>query len=240
MQTIIFHKFMRKASPQRGGALIYILIAIALLAALTTTFMGSGGQQSRTQNSFKLASELNSQARVIRSGIQDCILRFPQGDNAIVETGYIAPYPINPDSADAGYAAGLTALSVATPTTKEASELRCPGASYAQIFSGAGQFSSFLPTAPSLMEDWTYFNGGAGTGNEVTALGQDFDGVYFQIRSDKSDPFIGESMQKIDDSMAACEVNYTVGDDTNGCEDGFQCLRFWIIRNDGTDVDCDS
>ena len=96
---------MNKASSQKGGALLYILIAIALLAALTTTFIQPSGQSSRTQNTFKLATQLNSQARVIRSAIQDCILRYPEGDNAIAEANYIDPYPLNPASADPAYAA---------------------------------------------------------------------------------------------------------------------------------------
>ena len=81
MNIFTFQK-LNGVSSEKGGALIYILIAIALLAALTTTFIQPGGQSSRTQNAFKLASELTSQSRVIRSGIQDCILRYPQGDDA--------------------------------------------------------------------------------------------------------------------------------------------------------------
>ncbi len=208
------------ASSEKGGALIYILIAIALLAALTTTFIQPGGQSSRTQNAFKLSSELNSQSRVIRSGIQDCILRYPGGDDAITETGYIDPYPLNPDSTDTQYSAHVT-------TNKNVSNVRCPGAAYEMIFGGSGAFTTFLPPAPSLMEDWQYFNGSA------TLYGMAFNGVFYEIKSDKSDPFIAESMQKIDGLLSSCEVDYTVGDGSNGCENGHQCLRFWIIRKSG-------
>lgn len=219
----IFQKFI-KASSQKGGALIYILIAIALLAALTATFVQPGGQSSSTQNTFKLASELNSQSRVIRSGVQDCILRYTVGDNAITETGYIDPYPLNPDSADVVYGAFDV-------TNKKVSELRCPGASYANIFGGSGLFGGFLPPAPNLMDDWTYFNGDANGGSQI--FGMDFDGVFYQTQSNKSDPYIAESMLKIDGLLSACEVDYTVGDGTNGCANGYQCLRFWIIRKSG-------
>ncbi len=226
MKQSIFHKHI-KASPQKGGALIYILIAIALLAALTTTFIQPGGQSSSTQNSFKLATVMNSQARVIRSGIQDCVLRFPQGNNAITETGYIDPYPLNPDSTDTTYAAFDVA-------NKNVSELRCPGSNYDQIFSGSGAFSSYLPTPPELMEPWTYFNGNiAATGMAAPNYGMAFNGVYFQIQSDKIDPFIAEAMIKVDSLMSSCEVDYTVGTGSNGCENNHQCLRFWIIRRGG-------
>lgn len=223
MKSITFHNLV-KAPSQRGGALIYILIAIALLAALTGTFMQSGGQSSRTQNAFKLASELTSQSRVIRSGIQDCILRYPEGDTAIAETGYVDPYPLNPDSSDPAYAAYDV-------TNKKVSEVRCPGAAYEKIFGGSGLFTSYLPPAPTLLDDWTYFNGNATGGSQI--FGMDFNGVFYQIQSDKSDPFIAESMTKVDGLMSSCEVDYTIGDDTNGCEDGYQCLRFWIIRTSG-------
>jgi len=218
---------------QKGGALIYILIAIALLGALTTTFMGSGGQQARTQNTFKFATEINSQARVIRSAIQDCILRFPQGDSAdISETGYVTPYPLNPTSSE---------FSSPSVTGDLVSLLQCPGTGaqnnsnvddHDPLFSGGGQFSTFLPTTPDLMEDWIYFNGHATGGSQIFSM--DFQGVFFEIRSDKSDPFIGESMQKIDESMAACEVDHQVGNGTNGCENNHQCLRYWIIRTGST------
>lgn len=223
MITFTFHKFI-KASSQKGGALIYILIAVALLAALTSTFLDGGGQSSRTQNAFKTATILNSQARLVRSAIQDCVLRYPEGDSAIAETGYIDPYPLNPDSSDPAYAAFDVA-------NRNVSELRCPASSYDQLFSGTGEFSSYLPPPPNLMEPWTYFNGNA-TG--VTQIyDEDFEGVFFEIKSDKSDPFIEESFQKVDELMSSCEVDHQVGTGTNGCESGHQCLRFWVIRRSG-------
>jgi len=217
-----------KASSQKGGALLYILIAIGLLAALTTTFIQPSGQSTRTQNAFKLSTELNSQSRVIRSGIQDCILRFPEGDGAdIAQANYIDPYPLNPTSTEFSSAA----------TSDLVSALGCPGTSetsdpsgnddYEDIFGGSGIFTTFLPPAPTLMENWLYFNGSA------TRDGMAFNGVFYEIKSDKSDPFIAESMTKIDTLMSACEVDYTIGDGTNGCEDDHQCLRFWIIRRSG-------
>ena len=217
-----------KAPSQNGGALIYILIAIALLAALTTTFIQPGGQSSRTQNANNLAMQMQSQGRIIRSAIQDCILRFSQGNSSIAEVGYNAPYPLNPDSAEFTVAA----------TSKNVSLLECPGTDSTDVdnqtalFSGSGEFSSYLPGAPDFMDDWTYFNGNATGGSQI--FGLDFNGVFFQISSNKSDPHIGEAMTRIDNLHAACEVDYTVGDGTNGCENGYQCLRYWIIRTGST------
>ena len=213
-----------KASSEKGGALIYILIAIALLAALTSTFVGESGQSSRTQNAFQLAQQLNSQSRVIRSAIQDCVLRYAEGNNAIAEANYNDPYPLNPNSNDSEY----SSYDTGDPGTSYVEDLRCPGASFAQIFGGAGEFSGYLPTLPDLMEPWEYFNG------DATVEGLRMDGVYFQTTSTKSDPFIAESMTKVDELMAACEVDYIVGDGTNSCPSDTQCLRYWIIRSAGT------
>lgn len=223
----IFRNRMGRAALQKGGALIYVLIAVALMAALTGTLVGGGGSQSsRTQNAFKLANELSSQIRVIRSAIQDCVLRFPQGDQAdIAQANYNDPYPLNPTSNEFSTPAG----------NDNVEHLRCPGTSgaagnddYRQIFTGSGEFSGFLPSAPDLMSDWTYFNG------DATIQGLQLDGVFIQINSTRSDPFIAEAMEKVDNLMASCEVDYLVGTGSNSCPNNTQCLRYWIIRGPNT------
>jgi len=233
MLNYTFHKFI-KASPQKGGALIYILIAIALLAALTSTFLDGGGQSSRTQNAFKTATVLNSQARLIRSALQDCVLRYPEGDSGDITdpapANYIDPYPLMPTSTD-----------FSSPAADNNIErLGCPGTSsgagvddHVSLFSGTGEFSSFLPSPPDLMEPWIYFNNNITASAGAPGYNMAFNGVFFQIQSDKSDPFIGEAYQKVDELMSSCEVDHQVGTGTNGCENGHQCLRFWIIRRGG-------
>src|SRR5688572_8224892 len=82
---------------ERGSALVYILIAIALLAALTVTFMEPSSEQTTSQNTFETVAELNSQVNFIRSGIQECALTYPIGETTLTGTTNI-PYPINPTS----------------------------------------------------------------------------------------------------------------------------------------------
>lgn len=215
---------------EHGGALIYILIAIALLAALTASFIEPSSQQSRTQNSFKLAAEVDSQVQLIRSGIQNCILLHPEGDSTInsgsvTDTGYHAPFPLTPNS---------THLPT-TPTNFRAANaqvqfLRCPGVNggtgaenqHSLIFGGSS--GNFLPAVPALFDDWVYFNGSG------TVAGDAVDGVYFLLETTKSDPYLSESLQKVDGKLAACESDYIVGDGTNGCSNGSQCLRIWVKR----------
>lgn len=209
------------ARSRKGGALIYIMIAIALLAALTIAFIQPGGQGARTQNAFQLATELHSQARVIRSALQDCILRFPQGDAAITQTGYHHPYPLRPDAAE-----------FTTPAPNAGVQyLKCPGTGSGtdvddeeNIFGGT--MSGFLPPAPSIMNDagWVY-NNGTGTLN-----GETYDGVYFRIYTDNSDPYIDEAFLSLDEMFSACEADFIVGDGTNGVPTGSKSFRVWIKR----------
>jgi type II secretory pathway pseudopilin PulG len=207
---------------RRGSALIYILIAIALIAALTAVFMQPASQQTRTQNSFKLAAELGSQVQLIRSTIQDCILQYPEGDNLIPNNiGYHPNYPMDPDAAYLDSPAA----------DKQVANIRCPGKNpgtgheneHELMFGGTT--GRFMPSTPALFDPWIYRNG---TG--MTINGQTVTGVFFQISTSASDAYLAESMQKVDEQFTGCEADYIAGDGTNGCANGAKCLRIWIKR----------
>jgi type II secretory pathway component PulK len=55
-------------SSSRGSALIYVLIAVALLAALTVSMMEPSSQQAQSQNATNLGAELESQIGFITAG----------------------------------------------------------------------------------------------------------------------------------------------------------------------------
>jgi len=213
-----------KYQSSRGSALIYILIAIALIAALTAMFMQPASQQTRSQNSFKLSAELNGQVQMIRAAIQDCILQYPQGDNEINVAGYVGPnYPLDADS---------TYLDdPATLGTKDVGSIRCPGNNpgdpdenqHGLMF--GGNSGRFMPATPAMMTPWTYHNG---TG--ISMFGETYTGVFFQIDSAATDAFVAEAMQKVDAQFTECEAEYIAGDGANGCEDEHQCLRIWVKR----------
>lgn len=222
---------------KRGSALIYILIAIALIAALTASFMQPATQQTRTQNSFKLAAELNGQAQMIRSAIQDCILQWPKGDGTIPSGhngGYHANYPLEPDSTHLPTSPAFRA----TAGDKSVALLRCPGsnpgnhpdvlndplnAQHAPIFGGAT--GRFMPAVPALFGSWTYRNG-----TNLTVNGQTVTGVYFQITTTNTDAYLAEAMQKVDAQFTACEADYIDGNGSNGCAASTKCLRIWVKR----------
>lgn len=211
-----------RSYPTRGSALIYILIAIALIAALTASFMQPATQQTRTQNSFKLAAELNGQVQMVRSAIQDCILQWPEGDAAISVSGYHPNYPLEPDST---YFPTSPAIRAAD---KNVANLRCPGnnpgsTTQAPIFGGAT--GRFMPAVPALFGPWTYHN----TTNE-TIDGVAFTGVFFQTTTTNTDAYLAEAMQKVDSQFTACEADYVEGTGSNGCAANTKCLRIWVKR----------
>lgn len=218
---------MNRKKKQKGSALIYILIAIALLAALTATFMDSSSQQTTSQNTFNLVTELNSQINFIRSAIQECVLIYPAGDSTMpadpaLVGGKIVnrPYPL-----EANNSYLLNPVSVAPPADL-VPYIRCPGNpgnsnDHAKIFSGSS--GKFLAPAPKLT--WRYY---------VNSV----DGVYLLFGVWTSDAYLKAALQKLNDQYAPCEAEYI--DATGGpvsvssdneviCEYGNICLRVWLI-----------
>lgn len=206
----------------RGSALIYILIAIALIAALTAMFMQPSSQQTRSQNGFKLGAELNGQVQMIRAAIQDCILQYPEGDSGTsAVTGYHGQYPVEPDNAYLASPAG----------DKAVANIRCPGNNAGGVNANnhtamfGGNSGRFMPATPAMFSPWIYRNGTNMSIDGVTTTG-----VFFQINSTATDAFIGEAMQKVDEQFTQCEADYIAGTGSNGCPNNTKCLRIWVKR----------
>ena len=210
---------------ETGSALVYILIAIALLAALTASFMRPSSQQTTAQGAFNAVTELKSQIDFINSSIQECILTYPSGDRGPSGTSGLVgtlntPYPINP-----------TDTYFTTPSPNNILELiRCPGNpgntnDHARIFGGIS--GKFLPPPVNLFEDWEYYSG--------------TDGVFFFTRTDKTDAFLQTAMAKLDDDFSECqadvidasaaevELTSTAAAGDPKCPDESTCFRVWII-----------
>lgn len=210
---------------ERGSALVYILIAIALLAALTISFMEPSSQQTQSQSSFKLASELETQIEYIRSAVQECLVLYPAGDRSDplifdsggVEEGASSQFPLKPNSTHLTAPAG----------DMNVKNIRCPGnpgddPNHTAIFGGMS--GKFLPPAPALFTDWQWYNGK--------------DGVFFWIETDKTDAYIQTALAKLAESFGACEVN--IIDATAGsvnmesapvnvmCPLDHYCFRVWM------------
>jgi len=221
---------------QRGSALIYILIAVALLAALTVSLMEPSGQQAQSQNSTNVFTEVDGQIGFITAAISECVLTHPDQDSGLTTTEQQnAPYPINPSDPY------FTAQG-ATPGTDPddtAQYIRCPGnpggdgpnnQDHARIFGGAS--GKFIPPKPALFGDWEYYNGA--------------DGVTITIASDKTDSYIESALLRLDEKFGECEAEVIdrrglaalaiTNDTTPGaagpreCAAGAICFRYWIIQ----------
>jgi hypothetical protein len=239
---------------ERGSALVYILIAIALLAALTLTFMEPSGQQTQSQNTFKTVSALQTQADFIISSVQECVITYPKGDFTIdnsglgTDPGAMKRYPINPNSDH---------LPVASRSgNQEVTELRCPGVTsednwrdsagvlndngndndHPKIF-GVTTGKTFPPT-PELFNPWQWYNGN--------------DGVFFWTFTDKTDAYLLTAVNKLDELYSECEADVIdasggaedIDSDSNySCANGNICFRVWIratgsaVYNGDTDGD---
>lgn len=202
---------------QRGSVFMYILVAIALLGVLTMSFVEPGGQQSRSQNAFKLANTLKAQAETYRAAIQDCVLTYPQGDTSGPDplyAGYNKPYPVTPDST-------YLPVGLRAPTIN-ASYIRCPGNpgdsnNHSLIFDAAqGRFAP--PPIPQLDYGWVYVN--------------DSYGAYLVIgKLAKGDAYLADAFQKVATIMGSCEAEYIPAPTCGGPGTETICLRVWITRN---------
>lgn len=214
---------------EHGSALVYILIAIALLAALTVTFMAPSSQQTSSQNTFRSVNQIRSHVDLIRSAIQECVLSYPNGDNTIdlsasgTDPSARKNYPIKPNSTH------FNAATIGPTAGRLVRDIRCPGDpgnddDHVKIFSGLS--GKYLPPAPDLFSDWEYYNG--------------VDGIFFWVKTDKSDAFLSTALAKLDDQYAECEAD--VVDATGGavdldsatpvevqCTSGYTCFRVRMV-----------
>ena len=233
----------KNSKSERGSALVYILIAIALLAALTVTFMEPSSQQTTSQSGFRTTTEVKSQIDVIRSSVQECVLRYGGGDQTINDSTTTDPgarkeFPLNPSSSHLPSA--YTASSViASGDERAVKHIRCPGhrdsaANEHQLIFG-GNTGKYLPAPPALFNEWQWYNGN--------------DGVFFWISTDKSDAYLKSSLEKLDENFSKCESD--VIDASGGaidmdsdstaqatCPNGAICFRVWMINTgDGKHAD---
>lgn len=221
-----------KRRPESGSALVYILIAIALLAALTVAFMNPSSNQTSSQNTFRAVSEIESQVDFIRAAVQECVLQSSFGNKVAGDTtinntaggsdpGASKLYPLKPNS---------THLAAPVATDREVRNLRCPSDpgdnnDHADIF--GGNTGKFMPPAPNLFSDWQWYNGA--------------DGVFFWIETTASDAYIDTVMTKLDSKYADCETDVIDSsggakdldeDSTVACSAGAKCFRVWMIIDD--------
>jgi hypothetical protein len=120
-------RISQTTTAEKGNVLFYILIAVALLAALTYVVARGGGDSGSGMTATRVAEEIKSQSQMIRSAIMECVINNNYG------------YPAEPVS---GLVADVQCQTSATPT-------------YQTIFSGAT--GRFMPQPPKpFTAGWAY------------------------------------------------------------------------------------
>lgn len=214
--------------PQRGAALLYIFIAIGLMAVLTASLINTSSSTSQAQQAQRLAATIESQITYIRSAILECVQTYPAGDPTVnsvstTDLGYTHPYPLTPNSTH------FTGSTLGPAASNAAGEIRCPGNpgtdnNHTPIFKGVN--GRFAPNPPDVIETgWNYNN------STLTLDGRVYDGVSFYIKTSKTDAYVKDAFQIVDAKFNSCEVDYIVGDGTNGCTNNYVCLVYWLKRN---------
>ncbi len=223
---------------EQGSALVYILIAIALLAALTIAFMNPSTNQTSSQNAYRAVSEIQSQVDFIRAAVQECVLRASFGNGQVAgdvgitntaagdDPGANKLYPIRPNS---------PYLTAPVAANRNVENLRCPSdpgddPDHAPIFGGAS--GRFMPQPPALFSAWQWYNGA--------------DGVFFWTETSNTDPYLDTVLEKLNSEYAVCEADvidasggaeFLDEDNTLTCPNGSRCFRVWLLadtNNSGT------
>jgi type II secretory pathway pseudopilin PulG len=213
---------------QHGGALVYILMAIAMIGVLTGTLLQSGGQGARAKKSIELAQQLDAQIQFIKAALQECAIMHPSGDptindGSVTDNGYIAPYPVEPASS---HFSGSTDGAAAD---NRVFRLKCPGNpgidnNHSPIFGPTT--GRFFPPTVLLNHNWFYSN------RDGTSNGRNVHGVNIRISPFSTlDPYVKDALERLDAKYNDCELEYIPnGDSTNGCTAGRDCLIYWIAR----------
>lgn len=204
-----FKKGFSVSEGQRGSVLLYIFIAVGLLAALTYAFIGDSRDGMSTQNAVKTAQELYAQTNLIRSAIIECTLLYPGGGGDLDANGTINstdnpnnPYPINPSSA-------------LNPEGAQADDsvkyISCTGAPSGKrnLFQGTNNQGRILPPPPDGFSDWVYVN--------------DTNGVRIKITAPNTASGTA-TLDRLMEKFATCQADLDYG----SC--GARCFTAWILR----------
>lgn len=212
-------------SKNSGNALLYVFMAVGLLAALTYSFTKGTKENYSTQNAAKAAEELYVQANLIKSSIVQCTNEYVEGGGDLNSDGIFneddnanTPFPLEPnngliENAPAGCVVqGNTAGCVSVAENNNVRNLSCIGAPLgeAYMFSGTNNSGAFLPQPPSGFEEWTYKN--------------DSNGVYIQIIGKAKNATANMTVQRLKDKYSNCQSDIDYGN----CGDN--CFTAWIKR----------
>ena len=209
-----------------GNALLYVFMAIGLLAALTYSFVKGSRENYNVQNSARIAEEMYVQVNLMKSSIMQCRMEYIEGGGDLDGDGltdesdnYNTAFPLEPtnplhDNAPACCATnGGASGCISSAVSDDVRNLKCIGAPIreANMFTGQNNSGAFLPPKPQGFEEWTYKN--------------DANGVYLQIISTRENMSYESTLTRLLNKFATCQADI----DYNNC--GENCLTVWVKRN---------
>jgi hypothetical protein len=222
---------------EAGSVLLYILMAMGLLAALTYAYIKDSRENYASQSAVQIAETLNSQANLIRSAVVQCAMEYPQGGGNLNNTGGSAniidyadnpnnPYPLNPSSplnpspAANDYAKNLMCFTA--PAVYDNTGTLISGAVTSGMFSGANNQGRFLPPPPAGFSEWTYVN------NTTLTPAPNGRGVYIQITA-PNDASAINALTRVMSKYAQYQADLNYDGGSGAC--GARCITIWIQRN---------
>ncbi|TAH32308.1 MAG: hypothetical protein EYC62_09250 [Alphaproteobacteria bacterium] len=143
------------------GAFAYILMSIALLAALTTAISVGSRSNTRVQNNDIQVSKIYGQASKIRSDILLCMTEVQVQTSGVGPTAY-QRFPACDDTTQGGTQANTnytadgycTNVSTSNPIIANAKNLRCLSPSSASVWDNSE--GNFFPDPIPGFEPWKY------------------------------------------------------------------------------------
>ncbi len=196
---------------QNGSVILYIFIAIGLLAALTLSLVNTSSEDKTSARAAQISEALYTQAESIRSAVMECSVSYPDGGGDLDSDGDIdtddnnnSPYPLSPtDANNPGGAAADSTLQY----------LKCPGApSGEELVYGAAR-GRFLPNPPAGFTDWVYTNHSVNNNVYIRTYGDDSMATQLAL----------ENLVK---RFGNCEAEL----DHGSC--GTNCIKIFFIRDD--------
>lgn len=196
---------MKNKQTERGSIVIYLIIALVLMATLVVFITQGTKKGPQAQQLDETSQYLESDLGVISAAINDCVLTYSRavdvdgdGDKDTTDNPN-APFPLYGDLSSGGAGDDIMAI-------------KCPGAPASKqiIFDNSpGRNFRLLSGSDYTV---TYFTDGT-------------EGVKITIsRSSTSDIWL-EAIDRLNTKLSTCQAEV---DTAGGCADG--CLNYWIKR----------
>ena len=196
---------MKNRSSESGSIIIYLIMALVLMAALVVYMTQGTKKGPQSQQLDEMSQYLESDLKVIDSAINDCVLTYSRavdvdndGDKDATDNPN-APFPLYGTLGSGGAGTAIA-------------NIKCPGAPTAkQVIFNNGPGRNFRLLSGS---DYT-----------VTYFTDGTEGVRITISRASASDIWSEAISRLNTKLATCQAEVdSAGDCANGC------LKYWVKR----------